>query len=131
MPYIDQTFYTDVYKGAPIDAGAFPRLLERASDSIDHITNYALVGLDLDTMHQVIQLNVKKAVAAQLEYLSIAGEGAVHGESSPTNVSIGNFSYSDGQRQNGLSREERRISPAAVSYLRATGFLNGGVTVRG
>lgn len=37
MPYIDQTFYIDVYKGAPVDEGAFPRLLERACDSIDQL----------------------------------------------------------------------------------------------
>ncbi|MBU8773189.1 hypothetical protein [Cytobacillus oceanisediminis] len=131
MPYIDKAFYTDVYMGTPIDEGAFPRLLERACDTIDHLTNYALVGLDLDTMHQVIQLNVKKAVAAQLEYLSLSGEGAVHGESTANNISIGNFSYSEGQKQSGLSREQRMISPATVSFLRATGFLNRGVSVRG
>lgn len=125
MPYIDQTFYTDVYKGTPVDADAFPRLLERACDSIDHITNYALVGRDLDSMHQVIQLNFKKAVAAQIEYLSSVGETIVHGVSGPANVSVGAFSYSEG------GNAVTPISPAAVSYLRATGFLNGGVTVLG
>ncbi|USK43538.1 hypothetical protein [Cytobacillus oceanisediminis] len=131
MPYIDKTFYTDVYKGTPVDADAFPRLLERACDSIDHLTNYALIGFDLDAVHQVIQLNVKKAVAAQLEYLSIAGEGAAHGESTANNVSIGNFSYSEEQKNSGLSREQRMISPAALSYLKVTGFLYRGVSVRG
>lgn len=125
MPYIDQTFYTDVYKGTPVDADAFPRLLERACDSIDHITNYALVGRDLDSMHQVIQLNFKKAVAAQIEYLSSVGEAVVHGVSGPANVSVGAFSYSEGG--NAVSP----ISSAAVSYLKATGFLNGGVMVLG
>lgn len=125
MPYIDETFYKDVYKGAPVDAGAFPRLLERACDSIDHITNYALVGRDLDSMHQVIQVNFKKAVAAQIEYLSSVGESVVHGVSGPANVSVGSFSYSEG------GNAATPISPAAVSYLKATGFLNGGVTVLG
>ncbi|MCM3528274.1 hypothetical protein M4D56_04035 [Cytobacillus oceanisediminis] len=125
MPYIDKSFYTDVYMGTPIDDGAFPRLLERAVDSIDHITNFALVYLDLDSMHQVIQLNFKKAVAAQVEYLSSVGESVVHGISGPANVSVGAFSYSEGRNAHSP------ISPAAVSYLRATGFLNRGVTVRG
>lgn len=125
MPYIDKSFYTDVYMGTQIDEDAFPRLLERACDSIDHITNFALVYLDLDSMHQVIQLNFKKAVAAQVEYLSSVGESVVHGISDPVNVSVGAFSYSEG------GNAHSPISPAAVSYLRATGFLNRGVTVRG
>jgi len=125
MPYIDQNFYDEVYKGTPVDAGVFPRLLERACDSIDLLTNYALVSRDLDSMHQVIQVNFKKAVAAQIEYLSSVGEAVVHGVSGPVNVSVGAFSYSEG------GNAATPISPAAVSYLKGTGFLNGGVTVLG
>lgn len=131
MPYIDQAFYDDVYKGNPVNTDAFSRFAERASDIIDQVTNFALVSVDFNNLHPVIQTHVKKAVAAQVEYLSMAGTNAVHGETSASNVSIGNFSYSEGPDLAGLSREQRRISPAALSYLRATGLLNRGVSVIG
>ncbi|WP_368298387.1 hypothetical protein [Cytobacillus firmus] len=123
MPYIDQAFYNDVYKGTPIDAETFTMLEERASDVVDLLTNYRLAGEDLSHKPELIRTNVKKAVAAQIEYMySEGGELSLHG-GSPSSVSIGGFSYTEGS---GV----RVVSEMALSYLRPTGLLYLGVEVR-
>ncbi|WP_282140315.1 hypothetical protein [Cytobacillus oceanisediminis] len=123
MPYIDQAFYNDVYNGTPMDAETFNMLEERASDVIDVLTNYRLAGVDLSHESELIRTNVKKAVAAQIEYMySEGGELSVHG-GSPSSVSIGGFSYTEGS---GV----KVVSEMARSYLRPTGLLYMGVEVR-
>ncbi|MCM3395951.1 hypothetical protein [Cytobacillus oceanisediminis] len=123
MPYIDQAFYNDVYKGTSMDAETFTMLEERASDVVDMITNYRLAGVDLSHKPELIQTNVKKAVAAQIEYMySEGGELSVHG-GSPSSVSIGGFSYTE---ESGV----KVVSEMARSYLRPTGLLYMGVEVR-
>ncbi|WP_394136847.1 head-tail connector protein [Cytobacillus oceanisediminis] len=129
MPYIDQAFYNDVYKGAPMDAETFTILERRASDIVDMLTNYHLVGVDLLQEPQLIQTNVKKAVAAQVEYMfSEGGELSVHG-GSPSSVSIGGFSYTEGTVASGQT-DVRTISNMAYGYLVPTGLLYMGVRVR-
>jgi hypothetical protein len=125
MPYIDYAFYTDVYKGVPInDSDTFLRLAERASDVIDQITSYqiALSANGLNDYSTFIQDQVKKAVAAQVEYFHLNGDSIVHGINEFQNVKLGDFSYSSGAAQSA-------VSPAVFSYLRQSGLLYRGVTV--
>ncbi|WP_404358495.1 hypothetical protein LG291_07935 [Cytobacillus firmus] len=123
MPYIDQAFYNDVYNGIPMDAETFTMLENRASDIIDVLTNYRLAGVDLSQEPELIQTNVKKAVAAQVEYMySEGGELSVHG-GSPSSVSIGGFSYTEGSGA-------KIVSEMTRSYLWPTGLLYMGVGVR-
>jgi hypothetical protein len=119
MSYIDYTYYTDVYKGVPIDADTFSRLSERASELIDQVTNYTIQ--DLSALPVFTQDQVKKATAAQVEYFVYAGEQVLHGDNGMTDVRLGNFSYSVGTQS--------AISPAVINYLRPTGLLYRGVTV--
>lgn len=121
MAYIDYTFYTDVYKGVQLDADTFSRLAERAGDVIDQVTNYQ-IG-DITQYPEWIQSLIKKAVAAQVEYLYYAGETAIHGDAFG-NVKLGDFTYSS-------SGSQQTISPAVINYLRPTGLLYRGVTVHG
>jgi len=131
MGYIDQTFYDEVYQGDPVDPEAFRKLEARSSDLIDMLTNYKLLGVDLESQPLLIKMNVKKAVAAQIEYLSNNGESVLHGSSDLANVKVGNFSYSESGTSESLSREQRRTSPAVISYLVPTGLLYSGVCVHG
>jgi hypothetical protein len=125
MPYIDYTYYVDTFKGTSISSEQFDLLVERASDLIDQITSYNLQGVDLTQQHQLIQNNVKKATAAQVEYMvTQGGELSIHG-GSPASVSIGKFSYQASSEQQPI------ISPAALNYLRPTGLLYRGVSVNG
>lgn len=120
MVYIDYTYYTNTYKGVPIDADTFSRLLERASELIDQVTNYSIQ--DFAALTPFAQEQVKKATAAQVEYLYYAGETSVHGDVFG-NVKLGGFTYSGG------TQSTSAISPAVINYLRPTGLLYRGVTV--
>jgi hypothetical protein len=121
MAYIDYTFYNDVYRGVPIsDADTFSRLAERASNVIDRLTNYQ-IG-DISQRPDWMQTLIKKAVAAQVEYFALVGEQVIHGDTGMGDVHIGNFSYSSGTQS--------AISPAVIDYLRTTGLLYRGITVR-
>jgi hypothetical protein len=131
MAYIDKQYYDNVYKGVPIsDEDTFNRLAERASDIIDQITGYLLHGQEFTQFAQFIQTQVKKAVAAQVEYMVTAGEIVVNHGSSFSSVNIGNFSYSEGSGDR-INRNEQRTSPAVIEYLRPTGLLYRGVNVHG
>ncbi|EIJ79115.1 protein gp8 [Bacillus methanolicus PB1] len=131
MAYIDKQYYDNNYNGVPIaDESTFNRLAERASDVIDQMTGYLLHGQEFTQFVQFIQEQVKKATAAQIEYMVTAGgEVAVHGGGSFSSVNIGNFSYSEGEGAKNLSRNEQRTSPAVIGYLRPTGLLYRGVNV--
>jgi hypothetical protein len=126
MPYIDKTYYDETYKGMPItDPDLFDRLATRASDMIDQLTQYVLKGVEFTQFAQLIQDNVKKATAAQIEYMaSLGGELAIHG-GGPSSVNIGNFSYQAG------SAGQQEVSPAVIKYLIPTGLLYKGVEVHG
>src|SRR5690554_6099584 len=106
MAYIDKTYYDETYKGVPIDdADTFSRLSERASDIIDQITGYKIKDINDLTAFQ--QSQVKKATAAQTEFLAISGsESAVHGDRFQS-VGIGSFNYSKNTGEG-----EKRISPS-------------------
>jgi hypothetical protein len=124
MPYIDYTYYNGTFKGTSITQEQFDRLVVRASDLIDMITNYVLHGVEFERFAQLIQDNVKKATAAQVEYMVMqGGETSLHG-GSPSSVSIGNFNYQDS------GEGQQVVSPIVISYLRSIGLLYRGVSVR-
>ena len=127
MGYIDHAFYDAEYKGIKInDQEKFERLNEKASDIIDILTNFVLTRMDFERFAQFIQTNVKKAVAAQIEYMaSREGELSVHGDDSLSSVNIGNFSYTEAE---GSSKV---ISPMVYEYLKPTGLLYRGVATHG
>lgn len=130
MGYIDQTFYDTEYKGVTMDATTFAKLESRASDLVDMVTNYKLLGVDLESEPALIQTNVKKAVAAQVEFMyTDGGELSVHG-GSPSSVSIGGFSYTEGSGASGGSAGVQILSDMSYRYLFPTGLLYMGVGVR-
>jgi hypothetical protein len=133
MGYIDYTYYKKEYKGLEIEENEFPRLATRAEEVIDELTGYKLksTGVALDALPIFIAAQVKKATAAQVEYLSLQGNGTEHGESDISSVSIGSFSYSEGQNPERLGRDERRTSPAVTGHLVPTGLLYKGLRVNG
>ncbi|WP_153124670.1 hypothetical protein [Peribacillus tepidiphilus] len=132
MAYIDKQYYDNEYKGVPIaDESTFNRLAERASDVIDEMTEYKIQ--DFNTLTTFQQTQVKKATAAQIEYMVTSGESVIHG-SNFGSVSIGSFSYSEGAKGSNdsrINRNEQRTSPAVIGYLKPTGLLYRGVSVYG
>ncbi len=130
MPYIDKDFYENDYKGMPIkDVTIFDRLVVRASETVDNITNYKLNSVEFDTLPPFIQKQVKKATAAQIEYLLVSGQGAIMGAGGFGQVRAGNFSYGDRQGDSSENRYEKMTSGAVLSHLSPTGLLYQGVGV--
>lgn len=122
MAYIDLDYYQNEFKGTSTDAETFATLSERATDLIDMITGFKLIGADLTSFNEHFQSYVKKAVASQVEYMiSQGGETSIHGNSLAS-ASLGGFSYSEnGENQKGI------ISPMVINYLRPTGLLYRGI----
>ncbi|MED3841677.1 Protein gp8 [Niallia circulans] len=132
MAYIDKQYYDDVYKGTEVDEVTFNRLSERGSEIVDEITGYKLKqAFPFDKLNAFFKEQVKKATAAQVEYMILQGEGVEHGDSDISSVTIGKFNYSEGQNPTRLTREQLRTSPAVISYLKPTGLLYNGIDVNG
>lgn len=133
MAYIDANYYTNEYKGTPVaDALFLGRLITRASDQIDHIINYKLEGVDFDKLAPFIKKQVKKATAAQVEFLAINGETSATVSEGGGGFSVGSYS------ENGMSAGAAeapsyydRYAITVVDYLRPTGLLYAGVCVHG
>lgn len=131
MAYITPDYYTNEYKG--VDAGKdLEKFIERASDVIDQLTNDVLFGKDVETIAEYLQIKVRKATAAQVEFYVLSGssEEVDTGKDTFTNVSIGSFAYGAGSSQGGSeSRDVDRVSPSTLSLLRSTGLLYQGLDV--
>lgn len=131
MPYITPEYYIDEYKGA--DAGEdLDRYIQRASDMIDQVTNYALYGVEFERLAQFIQDQVKKATAAQVEFYVVQGgsEEVDAGTHDAGQVRVGSFSYGGSSRSGASSQVgTSRISPTALGFLEPTGLLYRGIGV--
>lgn len=131
MAYITPEYYIDEYKGA--DAGdELERYIQRASDMIDQVTNYALAGVEFERLAQFIQDQVKKATAAQVEFYVVQGgpEEADAGTHDAGQVRVGSFSYGGrGSGGGASSAGTSRISPTALGFLEPTGLLYRGLDV--
>lgn len=132
MAYISKDYYDNEYKGTPIqDGGTFDRLAARATDIVDMLTNHYLLGTELSKWPELIQGQIMKATAAQVEYLLTNGESKALGAGEYGQVSAGNFSYGDKAGKESLSREELMTSAAVINHIRPTGLLYTGVDVYG
>ncbi|UNP84823.1 hypothetical protein [Bacillus mycoides] len=133
MPYIDVDYYNNEYRGTPVsDAALLERLISRASDQIDHVINYKLEGVDYDRLAPFIKKQVKKATAAQVEFLAINGETSATVSEGDGGFSVGSYS------ENGMSAGATdapshydRYAITVVDYLRPTGLLYVGLCVHG
>ncbi|GAA5417925.1 hypothetical protein Pryu01_03003 [Paraliobacillus ryukyuensis] len=129
MPYIDYTYYTDEFQGEEVDEQTFNKYVRRASDLIDQVTNYVIAKYQFENLAAFIQDQVKKATAAQIEFYVVKGNPAeLDAGEGVSNVSIGSFSYQEGNN-NQSSKQANRISPNALEYLRTTGLLYRGLDV--
>ncbi|MBC1491398.1 hypothetical protein HB884_05885 [Listeria booriae] len=136
MPYVDFNFYTNTYFGEEVENSDFARLEARARDKIDELTYYRVQRRGLSKYNDFIQLQVKKAVCAQIEYFIEMGGTSASAINSPLNfdtVSIGRTSV----KSNGLNTnssaggrvDKNMYSPDAIKYLEITGLLYAGVGV--
>ena len=126
MPYVDYSYYTEIYKGKSVDEADFPSLESRASEIIDDLTMYKVAQRDLGSYDAFVQEQFKKAVCAQIDYIDSVGGIDVLDEDPFQSVGLGKFSYSKAQTsRSGTSSSN--ISNRAKSLLRPTGLLYRGL----
>lgn len=126
MPYVDKTFYDEIFKGEPVVDADFSFLLERASEIIEEMCMYRIQPERMDLYGTFIQDRIKKAVCAQIEYLDANGGSDMDNGESLTSASLGKFSYSTGSAS-GTSGQSI-YSPRALRLLAPTGLLyRGGI----
>ncbi|PEE04603.1 hypothetical protein [Bacillus pseudomycoides] len=133
MPYIDADYYNNDYEGTPVsDAALLNRMIKRASEQIDSIIGYKLQGVDFDKVAPFIREQVKKATAAQVEFLAINGITSATVSEGGGGFSVGAYS------ENGMSAGAAeapsyydRYAITVVDYLKPTGLLYTGVCVHG
>ena len=120
MAYINEMYYISQYMGSDLDFSKFKMLAELASDVIDIMTH----GKSAAFSEQELPEAVKKAVAAQVEYLACQGEEKAYTGFPKSGISketIGSYSY---EKSSGtpVSVGGIPISPLAVSYLDSEGL---------
>ena len=126
MPYITMEYYKSEYVGAEVTESELPRFIQRASDVIDQVTNYAIK--DFEKLHPFVQKQVMKATAAQVEFFQLNGgtDISITGDNA-TGVQIGKFSYGGGSRSSG--GVDPTIADNLVDILLPTGLLYSGLGV--
>lgn len=120
--YADETYYNDTFKGIEVETSELTRMLARASDYIDMLTNYKLKAIDINTLDTFFQDQIKKATCAQVEAWQKQGGLDVVGAGYDS-VNIGNFSYSGGS-----DSPQSQVDANVIGYLKPTGLLYSGVS---
>ncbi|QWI52517.1 hypothetical protein [Bacillus mycoides] len=133
MPYIDVDYYNNDYEGTPVsDVALLNRMIKRASEQIDSVIGYKLQGVDFDKVAPFIRDQVKKATAAQVEFLVINGETSATVSEGGGGFSVG--AYSENGTSAGDNTAANFYTQYAISvtkFLRPTGLLYAGLCVNG
>ncbi|PEB19725.1 hypothetical protein COO08_05285 [Bacillus toyonensis] len=133
MAYIDADYYNNDYEGTPVsDVALLNRMIKRASEQIDSIIGYKLQGVDFDKVAPFIRDQVKKATAAQVEFLAINGVTSATVSEGGGGFSVG--AYSENGMSAGADDAPSFYDQYAISvpkFLKPTGLLYGGVYVHG
>lgn len=100
MSYIDKDRYS-LYSGEdpPED---FDQLADLADQAVDRVTLYQLRGRDISALPQLVQVDIMRAAALQIQYLNNQGGIAAINDGSTQSMALGKFSYS-GDVGNGTS----------------------------
>lgn len=133
MAYIDADYYNNDYEGTPVsDVALLNRMIKRASEQIDSIIDYKLQGVDFTKVAPFIRDQVKKATAAQVEFLAINGITSATVSEGGGGFSVG--SYSENGMSAGAEDGPSFYDQYAISvpkFLRPTGLLYAGLCVHG
>lgn len=125
MSYVDSIYYTDTFKGEPVDDADFPSLCMRAEELIEELTMYRVTPVTILAMEEGVKERVKRAVCAQIEYLDANGGADMDNGSNLQSAGLGKFNYTKASGING-STEQSVYAPRALRILAPTGLLYRG-----
>jgi hypothetical protein len=122
MGVVDYEYYSTVYGGTDADQTSFPALCARASDIIGAVTHWvdAETIATLPALHQTLY---KKAICAQVDFLSINGIDSVN-ETASAGYTVGKVTVHGKASSTTGGAMSESISPLAVTYLEQTGLMN-------
>ena len=123
MPYVDERYYVEEYRGESVSD--FPSLCERAGEIIEEMTMYRLTPVTFLAMPEDTQERVKKAVCAQIEYLDANGGSDMDNGADLQSAGLGKFNYSKATGSDGDSKQSI-YAPRAQRLLFPTGLLYRG-----
>ena len=135
MPYIDQSYYEQLYGPTAMTDEEFSVMAARASDIIDSITQYRIVQCGgISALPPLLQELVKKATAAQALYSTQNGLETVLTGESGQGFTVGKV-HVDGQKATGSAggntAAQSMVSPLALTLLEQTGLMRRGVACSG
>lgn len=125
MPYVDETYYHNSYRGEVIDVEDFPALEMRAAGIVEEMTRYRLTPMTMLALPEAVQVRVKDAVCAQIEYLDANGGADMDNGVGLQSAGLGKFNYTRASGSGG-SAEQSSYAPRALRYLYPTGLLYRG-----
>ena len=123
MAYLTYPEYAAI--SGEVSAEDFPSFDKAAENIIDLETQYQI---DMTTLPSKIQSLVKKAVAAQIDYLNVYGIDVAFTASNPQGFTVGKVKVESGSSTNAKFSV---LSPIAESILELTGLLSRHVHVVG
>ena len=121
MGIVDFNFYSCVYMGMDADEASFPALCARAKDVIGSVTHWVDDAAILKLPAQ-IQTLYKKAICAEIDFLSINGTDSLN-ESASSGFTVGKVTV-HGKSNNGGGKLSESVSPLAIGFLEQTGLMN-------
>ena len=122
MGVVDFTFYSSVYGGTDADQTSFPALCARASDVVGALTHWVDESYIL-TLPAQIQTLYKKAICAQIDFLSLNGTDSLN-ETASGGFTVGKVTVQGKAANQCGGKMSENISPMAVAYLEQTGLMN-------
>ena len=124
MGVVDYTFYSTTYGGTDATAQTFPALCARACDVVGAMTHWVDDAYIL-RQPTIVQTLYKKAVCAQVDFLSINGMDSLN-ETATGGFTVGKVTVQGKASETGGKLQES-VSPLAISYLEQTGLMNPNV----
>lgn len=123
MAYIDFSFFLAIYgEETSVDQEVFSTLEKLASDIIDSITTYKIPQLGgLQALPEFVQTLVKKAVAAQVNYIGLQGTEMLATGTTNQGFTVGKVSIPGSSDDKADTKN--LISPMVHMYLEQTGLL--------
>lgn len=125
MGNVDYNFYSSVYMGNDVDEASFPSLCVRAADIIGAMTHWA-DETAISKLPAAYQTLYKKAICAQIDFLSINGIDSIN-ETESAGFTVGKVTVHGKSGTSVGGRMSGSISPMAISYLEQTGLMNPSV----
>ena len=119
MSYVDNTYYTDTYKGTLIPDAEVVAYLEKASDEVDQLTYFRVSSIGFENLTLFQQTSIQKAVCYQAEHLYDYED--LIAASSLGGYSVGDVSVSL-DKAKGM-----KYSSNTLNYLLATGLTYRGL----